>query len=464
MSPSPWLVALKKTLHMQGSPVIEFGNDSKVSEILSAANLWTQALEIKHSLTTQGFRAGDILCDISTNHHLLANMIACNMLGGCFFPLKKSDLEDVLTNESSEFPIYFWKNLNLATGYLTAAQAALIHVARQDAVLLLKTSGTSGVQKFVGISGDALLHQVKSFISASDLQAEEGRLIVLPLHHCFGLILDLFVGLFSRQTIFARSHLKFETSLVFDLLRQQEICHISLVPRMVDLLLIHADQNPHDAYLLSSLHVHVGGATISDSLRKKAKNIFAGWIEGYGLTECAGGVLLNGKPNNCEVKLKPAAGIEANDYSELWVKSPSLGKFVNLQGLDAEGFFNTEDLARLTSDQGIQVLNRAGRLIKNQKGLWESLESIQDKIQQQLQIESVWICRHGHQIRVAMASDAEQKAGLVEDYLASRLGVKVHVLIIEKSNLFGVLNASPKKSGQEAVADWIENEIGRPLG
>ncbi|MBC7465923.1 MAG: AMP-binding protein [Bdellovibrio sp.] len=452
---SPWLNALKETLHLQGSPVFESRNIPDVSEILSAANLWARALARKRLLAAQGFKSGDVLCELSLSQDLLVNLIACNMLDGCFFPLKKSEFEELLTNEASDLPVYLWNNLGLAKAYCNADQAVQIRNAKTDSVLLLKTSGTTGLQKYVGISGDAILHQVKSFISVLDLKPEDGRLIVLPLHHCFGLILDLMLGLFAKQTIFLRSELKFEAAMIFDLLKQHEIRHISLVPRMVELLVIHAEQNPLEAPLLRSLHVHVGGAMIGETLRTKATKLFGGWVEGYGLTECAGGVLLNGKPNNCEVKLKPSFDSNVIHHAELWVKSPAIGKFANQNEFDAEGFFNTGDLARLTSDRGIEVVGRAGQLIKDQRGLWVDLNSLQEKIQQQMKTEPIWIYRHGCEIRVAIIQEDENKSNLITNYLESHFSLKVAILVVEKSLILKIISDSQKKSSQEALAEWV---------
>ena len=166
---------------------------------------------------------------------------------------------------------------------------------------------------------------------------------------------------------------------------------------------------------------------------------------------------INGKPNNCEVKLKPTTLSKTAEFCELWVKSPSFGQFLNPIDVDSEGFFNTGDLAKITADLGIQVLNRSGQLIKNQKGIWVSLDSVQENVQQQLQIEHLWVCRQGHEFYVAITPQDENNSNFVKDYLTHQLGTDVKILIIEKSILLKILSDSSKKSGRDAVSEWISN-------
>ena len=60
-------------------------------------------------------------------------------------------------------------------------------------------------------------------------------------------------------------------------------------------------------------------------------------------------------------------------------------------------------------------------------------------------------------IRVAITPEDEQNSNRIADYIMSQLGITVQILLVEKPLLNKILSESNRKSGVDAVADWIEN-------
>ena len=432
MKTSVWLDSLEEVLRKQGSPVFETETATGESQILSAANLWTRALEKKREILRGGFSRGNLVYCPNRKEDFLVLLVASAMAGGKFCPIKEGESTDLYD------------------------QALLTNIDRPTE-LVLKTSGSLGHPKIVSLSGDAILHQIRSFATSVGVEPDSGRLIFLPLHHCFGLIMDLLVGLFSKQTIFLRTPNQFSPSTVFKTLQQQNIRDISLVPRMVEILLDCAEKNPEKMCLLRNLRVHIGGSPISASLRQRSQAAFDQVIEGYGLTECAGGVLLNGRANQCEVELNPIS--EKADLYELCVKSPALGHFAAAESeFNENGCYRTGDVAARKPDGSIEVIGRKGDFFKDQSGSWTSLAALRERLELNFGKSILALTRSENRCGILLATNSGIDKISVSSYLDRHFGLDADFIYIDTERVENVLERSQKKSSADAFSEWMERK------
>lgn len=455
MSTSIWLEALEKVLRKKGSPVIETVCDNNTEiTLLSAANLWILALERKKILHRQGLRPGDIFCVPSDSNDFLVNLVASAMGTFIFWPVKKTELEKFSTAVVDHPQNIFIEN----NSAVTKVSAPLVDWSflTKETVLLLSTSGTTGAPRLVGFSGQALLDQITNINRGLGCESESGRLIVLPFHHCFGLILDLLAGLFTGQHLHWRNNGVFTPEKILKTIRENEIQHLSVVPRMADLLLLYAKRYPETVPLLSKIQLHSGGAVISDDLANRINQVFANHIEGYGMTEFAGGVLLNGKPNNgCTIKLIEDVNLSQGLF-QLGIRSSTMGHFSGQEKfMDADGFFQSGDIVKVEKNKAFKVLGRNGSLIKMGLGTWIHTSEIEQRMRTNFSLEYLFVEFKDGQLHVYVAANVTES--LIKKYVEKYYGFTCLVFDIRLADqLENILLASQKKSESEAIIEWFK--------
>ena len=229
--------------------------------------------------------------------------------------------------------------------------------------LIVVTSGSSGEPKGVMLSAAAIAASARAVNDALDLQKNDCWLNCLPLYHIGGLSI-IFRCHYAGAVMILHQH--FHAEQVWKDLFGYSVTHISLVPVMLSQLL----DISHDARPPASLRVAlIGGAALSSSLARRARN--AGWpiVISYGMTETG---------SLCAYDDLPDAGIEAgrvgrplidfkisvaNSEGTISVHGPALmSGYANPGLLPGTGLidnsFTTGDVGRL-DEQG--VLHIAGR-------------------------------------------------------------------------------------------------------
>ena len=229
--------------------------------------------------------------------------------------------------------------------------------------LIVVTSGSSGEPKGVMFSAAAIAASARAVIDALNLQNNDCWLNCLPLYHIGGLSI-IFRCQYAGASMIL--HQNFHAEQVWKDLFGYSVTHISLVPVMLFRLLdISQDARPP-----ASLRVAlIGGAALSTSLARRARN--AGWpiVISYGMTETG---------SLCAYDDLPSAGMEAgrvgrplsgfeisveNSEGNFSVRGPALmSGYANpglLPGLGlTDSGFTTGDVGRL-DDKG--VLHISGR-------------------------------------------------------------------------------------------------------
>ncbi|WP_426518683.1 AMP-binding protein [Diaminobutyricibacter sp. McL0618] len=166
----------------------------------------------------------------------------------------------------------------------------------QNVVLVIETSGSTGVPKRVALSADALLASAAA--SASALGGQGQWLLALPAHYVAGVqVLVRSVAAGTDAVILPSGH--FEPSVFADLARSMtaDARFVSLVPVQLARLLDSAD---HDAQVLDALRsfdgILVGGQALSPTLRERAGQFGVAVTATYGSSETAGGCVYDGVP------------------------------------------------------------------------------------------------------------------------------------------------------------------------
>jgi long-subunit acyl-CoA synthetase (AMP-forming) len=120
-------------------------------------------------------------------------------------------------------------------------------------------------------------------------------------------------------------------------------------------------------------------------------------VDGYGLTECGPGVLLDGAPVGCEVSIDKGSG-------ELLVRSAFVGLFHGRnERLDASGWLQTRDIVEQHTAGRITVLGRIDNAWKDTSGNWVTARDIEAWAEQKCAAEVIGIAGNAvHGLRLAL--------------------------------------------------------------
>lgn len=151
----------------------------------------------------------------------------------------------------------------------------------ENEFLSLFTSGSTGDEKIVVLSEEAIYHNAKSVIENMNLLNPENIAIILPLYHSFALVTQLITTLITGGNIFIKDNKTFFGDLIA-FIKDNKINTIAGVPTNFKMLLLGNNE------LFTSIkHITVAGAALEVSFAEKMKKSFPNaqiWV-GYGLTE-----------------------------------------------------------------------------------------------------------------------------------------------------------------------------------
>ncbi|WP_051478820.1 AMP-binding protein [Arthrobacter sp. H5] len=224
-----------------------------------------------------------------------------------------------------------------------------------DIAAILSTSGSTGTPKQTMLSVDALA--ASSMGTALALKAEGQWLLTLPVHYVAGfqvLVRSLYAG--TRPWAMDLSG-AFSPQIFTDAAAEltDRVRFTSLVPTQLHRLL--DDPAPETIKVLQRFNaILLGGASVSDTLREKARKHELKIVRAYGMSETCGGCVYDGVP---------LEGVElTNDAGRLWISGPILADgYLGQPELTADRFpfnsgrrwFKTDDDG--TMDGGVLTIN-----------------------------------------------------------------------------------------------------------
>jgi fatty-acyl-CoA synthase len=238
-----------------------------------------------------------------------------------------------------------------------------------DPLLIVYTSGTTGMPKGAVLAQSALLWNGFNSIHAHDLAQADHVLTVLPMFHVGGLNNQTLPALLAGGTVTLQR--RFDPAHWLHDVAARRPTHSLLVPATIQAVISHPDWAKTD---LSSLKMlNAGSMVVPDALIRAfhARGIPVGQI--YGCTETApiATVLLKedaerklgsaGKPAlHCEVKLVD---------DEIWVRGPNVMRgywndpAATSAALTPDGWFRTGDLARVDDEGFYWIMGRSKDVI-----------------------------------------------------------------------------------------------------
>jgi long-chain acyl-CoA synthetase len=248
---------------------------------------------------------------------------------------------------------------------------------------LIYTSGTTGLPKGVMLTHRNLLFVAAVSAKIREVVPEDRVYGVLPMTHAVGLSVVLLGTLLSGATLYVVP--RFDPMAARASLENDQLTIVLGVPAMFAQLLTYAKMRqlaslkfPHLRIISSS------GAPLDPTIKTAVEQLFGLVLHnGYGVTECSPNIAqarIDETPKGTsvgrvfpgiEIKLvdsdqKP---VPVGEVGELWVRGPNVMKGYyrapdeTAAAINAEGWFNTRDLARLEDGNLLFIVGRTKDLI-----------------------------------------------------------------------------------------------------
>lgn len=247
---------------------------------------------------------------------------------------------------------------------------------------VIYTSGTTGQPKGVMLTHRNLLFVAKASGLLRELGPADQVFGVLPSSHILGLSVVLLGALYHGATLHLTA--RFDPAATLTALERDRISFIIGAPSLYALLAEYAQRKGIDRIENHALRVIASaGAPLDPTTKAAAEKLFGIPLHnGYGITECAPTISqtrLDRPRTDCsvgpvwpgiEVMLTDGEGrpVAPGEVGELRVRGPNLMKGYykapeeTAAAIDAEGWFNTRDLARFEDDH-LFIVGRAKELI-----------------------------------------------------------------------------------------------------
>jgi acyl-CoA synthetase (AMP-forming)/AMP-acid ligase II len=247
---------------------------------------------------------------------------------------------------------------------------------------LIYTSGTTGLPKGVMLTHSNLLFSAGGAAKIRSLNSEDRVYGILPLSHIVGLSIVFLGTLLSGATIYLEP--RFDPVAARAAIERDRITIMLGVPSMFSLFLQYAKMRNLQSFDFPALRIiSCSGAPLPSAIKSSVERLFGLPLHhGYGITECS--------PNVAQVRVEAPRndnsvgpmfpGVESRlvgpdrqpvpvgEVGELWVRGPNVMKGYyrapdeTAAAIDAEGWFNTRDLARF-EDGNLFIVGRTKDLI-----------------------------------------------------------------------------------------------------
>lgn len=320
----------------------------------------------------------------------LTLMLACSKIQAMFVPLNfrlsNAELEDVVTRLDPKLYLGVGsKVLNVDVNYLDTSAVSFKGVINDseftktsstldDTILMLYTSGSTGVPKGVMFHGEMLLSNQVETINGWGLKSSDVTLVETPFFHTGGYNVLCLPLLYLGATVILAPG--FEAQNVFNCIEEYKVSVYFGVPTMFQMLL---EKERFATCDFSSIRFFIsGGAACSSSMIEAYQKKNLVFKQGFGLTEVGPNCFLLdeafavtkagsiGKPMpHSKVKVVNREGmtVSANEPGELLLSGPHVckGYYKNAQAFAEtfhDGYFYSGDLVRFDEDGFYYVVGR----------------------------------------------------------------------------------------------------------
>ncbi|MBQ7244578.1 MAG: acyl--CoA ligase [Bacilli bacterium] len=261
---------------------------------------------------------------------------------------------------------------------------------------IIFTSGSSDKAKPVSLSLYNLMNHCQNFAEAGSGTREDNCLMLLPIHHVFGLA-EILMVIWMRCRLYFAPSLEFETTM--HAIQQEKITRLDSIPAYLMALAKLKELKKVD---LPSLNASLVGGTnlIEEELVYLEDTLGITICPVYGQSECIAisGINAAGSRKErlgtvgrflpmCDGKLIDADGkeVEAGDEGEIIVKAPSvmMGYYGDIAAtsaaIDSNGYLHTGDLGCFDENGCLHIVGRKKEIIIR-NGINLSPASIEAKI------------------------------------------------------------------------------------
>jgi acyl-CoA synthetase (AMP-forming)/AMP-acid ligase II len=247
---------------------------------------------------------------------------------------------------------------------------------------LIYTSGTTGLPKGVMLSHGNLLFMAEGSAKVRSVGPRDRVLGVLPMSHAVGLSVVLLSSLLAGASLYLTP--RFDPMTARVTLEKDQLTLLLGTPAIFNQLLQYAKLRKISSLKFPALRIiSSSGAPLDSATKSGIESLFSMVLHnGYGVTECSPTIALTrpesprtdtsiGAPfPGVEIKLVGSDGnaAPAGGVGELRVRGPNIMKGYyhapeeTAAAVDAEGWFNTRDLARL-EDGNLFIVGRTKDLI-----------------------------------------------------------------------------------------------------
>lgn len=271
-------------------------------------------------------------------------------------------------------------------------------VRPDDLASIVYTSGTTGKPKGVMLSHRNFT--ASAYGAASNIRVTGASVLMLPLHHCFGLTANIFAEFFYGQSVYISKSLKRIVS-DFEKTKPQHLFVVPLILETLYKMMLNTSRKQGADGNLDSLIpicktifggklelIVSGGAPLDEKYVHLFNSFGIKVLNGYGITECAPIVAVNrndfsvpesvGSPLCCNT-------VKIADDGEILVKGDNimLGYYHNDEETEKaflDGWFRTGDLGYLDEYGALHITGRVKNLIVLRNGENIQAESIEKEL------------------------------------------------------------------------------------
>ena len=247
---------------------------------------------------------------------------------------------------------------------------------------LIYTSGTTGLPKGVMLTHHNLLFMAAGSVRVRNVNPDDRIYGILPMSHAVGLAVVLMGSLLAGASLYVSS--RFDPMSARMTLEKDQLTLLFGTPAIFHQLLQYAKLRKISSLTFPSLRIITSSGAPLDPATKSAVEGLFGMVlhNGYGVTECSPTIALT-RPEapRSDISIGPVfPGVEirlmgsnrlpasAGEVGELHVRGPNImmgyyrAPAETAAAIDAEGWFNTRDLARL-EEGNLFIVGRTKDLI-----------------------------------------------------------------------------------------------------
>lgn len=252
------------------------------------------------------------------------------------------------------------------------------------------TSGTTSEPRAVELTLEALETFVVSTSAALPMAPGQKSLMLLPLHHIFG-IAATYTMLSNGVALGVCPDFR----RIYDAFARFRADFAFLVPALADIFAAKIEQRGRSAEEALGHRIEwilTGGASVSRRTYERLVALGVRMLGGYGLTEtaaCCSMARLADPPHPCSAgRVSGAPGVEmkVSPAGELLVRGPNVMKGYyampekTAAAFDADGWFRTGDRGRIDEDGYVWIEGRLSRTIVLSTGKKVAPEEIEEKL------------------------------------------------------------------------------------